>query len=111
MDLCAFAEVRAETAGAAQPGQLAGARSRDHEPVAADDVVLDGSGVLQQERALASGHGPGDALDPDKAGRPVRARRLQSSSTRNGITFWPTNASLKSSSTFANPVTVLPPTR
>src|SRR5215469_2649151 len=77
VDLRTFAEVGAKTPGPAQPGQAAGAGSGDHEPVAAHYVVLDGSGVLEQERALAAAHGPGDPLDPDEARRPVRARRLQ----------------------------------
>jgi LysR substrate binding domain len=54
MDLGAFAEVRAEPALAPQSGQFAGAGFRNHEPVAADDVVLNGPGVLAAlDQALA----------------------------------------------------------
>src|SRR5579864_9747118 len=77
VDLGAFAQVRAEAALAAQSGQLAGARSGDHEPVAADDAALDRARVLEQERAGPAAHGSGDPLDPDEAGRPVGARGLQ----------------------------------
>ena len=47
MHLGAFAQGGAEPAGAAQPGQPAGARPGDHEPVAADDVVPDGPARLR----------------------------------------------------------------
>ena len=40
-------------------------------------ITGNGAGVLQQERALAATHRPGDALDPSKARRPAGLRRLQ----------------------------------
>src|SRR4029453_17849556 len=77
MDLGALAQVGAEPARAAQPGQLAGARAWHHEPLAADDVAFHGAGILQQERALLAGHRARDPLDADKAGRAVGAGGLQ----------------------------------
>src|SRR4029453_8502976 len=74
--LGALAQVGAEPAGAAQPGQLAGARGRHHHPPAAADVARHGAGVLQQKRALPAVEGAGDPLDADKAGRPVGAAGL-----------------------------------
>ena len=67
MHLGAFAEVGVEPAGAAQSGQPAGAGSGDHEPVAADDVVLNGTDVLKQERAGPACDCARDPLDPDEA--------------------------------------------
>src|SRR4029453_9814829 len=75
----ALTEVRAESARAAQPGQLAGARPRHDAPIAAHDVVLPGADVLQQERALLAGDLARHPLDADEAGRAVLALRLQES--------------------------------
>src|SRR5690242_11240027 len=61
--LGAFAEVGAEAAFAAQAGQLPGARPGDHKPVAADNVVLDRAGVLEQECAAPPAELAGDPLD------------------------------------------------
>src|SRR6516162_10177701 len=77
VDLGSLAEVRGEPAFAAQPSQLARSRPRDHEPVAADHLALDGPGVLQQERARTARDRAGDPLDPDEARRAVRPRGLQ----------------------------------
>src|SRR5262245_32259381 len=67
MHLCTFAEVGTKVAGAAKASQLTGARSGDDEPFSADDLVLDGAGVLEEERALPLADRAGDALDSDEA--------------------------------------------
>src|SRR6266540_5061518 len=77
MNLGALSQVGAEPARAAQPGQLAGAGPRHHEPLAAHDVALHCAGILQQERACPVGDRAPDPLDADKAGRPVGAAGLQ----------------------------------
>src|SRR5256885_16983818 len=72
----ALAEVGAESAGAPQAGQLTGSGAGDHEPVAADDIALDATRILQQERPPPAGERSGDPLDPDEARRAVRVRGL-----------------------------------
>src|SRR5215471_7203552 len=62
---------------ATQPGKPADARSGDHAPVPADDVVLHRAGVLQQKRAFPAAHRSGDPFDSHKAGRPVWPSGLQ----------------------------------
>src|SRR5208283_3197373 len=77
VDLGALAEVGAEPALAAQPGQLASARAGHDEPVPADDGAVHRARVLQQEGALAPGQRPGHPLDPDEARGPICAASLQ----------------------------------
>src|SRR6516164_8618826 len=77
VDLGALAKVGAEAALAAQPGQRTGARARDYEPVAADDIAGHGTGVLEQERARPAVHRPGDPLDAHEARRPIRPGSLE----------------------------------
>src|SRR5215469_2292609 len=72
-----LAEVGAESAFAAQAGQLAGARSGHYEPVARHHVPGHGARVLQQEASVAARYGTRDPLDSDEARRTVGPCRLQ----------------------------------